>query len=211
MTIPEYYQHIRKDISPLLPEKIERILEIGCGTGNTLAWIKEQYNCSWTGGVEIFDYAAKAAVQKIDTVYSVDIEKIELPIEPASLDVILCLDVLEHLVDPWEVINKMTVFLKPGGSLIASLPNTRNFHVSFSLLFLGEWNYTSDNFLDKTHLRFFTRKTAISTLECSGLSVNRIIETGFERWTPARIANAITFGLFRPIFIYEYILCAKKD
>lgn len=210
MTIPEYYKHTRKDILPLLPEKIERILEIGCGTGNTLAWIKNEYHCKWAGGVEVFVDAAEEAKSKIDSVFNGNIESMELPIAQASLDVILCLDVLEHLVDPWELIKKMTFLLKSGGTIITSIPNTRNFHVTFPLLFLGEWNYTTDNFLDKSHLRFFTRKTAISTIECSGLSVDMVVETGFEKWTKARIANVISFGLLKPIFVYEYLIRAKK-
>jgi len=206
----EYFNHTRKEIAPLLPNKIERILEIGCGSGNTVSWVKQEWGCKWAGGVELFSEAAEKARDKIDIVYCGDIEKLDLTLEESSLDVILCLDVLEHLVDPWGLIAKLYRLLKTGGVIIACIPNMRNFHVTFPLLLFGQWNYTNDNFLDKTHLRFFTKITAIDLLECSGLKVDVVNETGFERWSNSRIANILTFGLLKPVFVYEYLIRAKK-
>ena len=100
----EYFNNIRTEILPLFPQKIDRLLEVGCGSGNTLKYIKDNYQCDWACGVELVHEVAEIARSKVDLVIEGDIEKLDLPIEPASLDVILCLDVLEHLFDPWMVI-----------------------------------------------------------------------------------------------------------
>jgi 2-polyprenyl-3-methyl-5-hydroxy-6-metoxy-1,4-benzoquinol methylase len=205
-----YFESVRKDILPLLPQKMNRILEVGCGSGNTLNYIKNNCQCDWVCGVEFFHDAAESASSKVDLLIEGDIEKLYLPIDPETLDVILCLDVLEHLVDPWEVISKLSKLLKPDGIIIASIPNIRNFHVVLPLIFGGKWEYTDEGLLDRTHLRFFTKKTALNLLESSGLKVDKIKETGFEKGSKTRVANLITFSLFKPFFTTQYLLRAKK-
>ena len=70
-------------------------------------------------------------------------------------DLIMCLDVLEHLVDPWKTLSRLADHLKPGGTVIASIPNVRHARNLLSLLFMGKWEYKEQRLLDKTHLRVF--------------------------------------------------------
>jgi 2-polyprenyl-3-methyl-5-hydroxy-6-metoxy-1,4-benzoquinol methylase len=186
-------------------------LEIGCGSGNTLKYIKDNYQCDWACGVELVHEAAEITRSKVDLVIEGDIENIDLPIEPESLDVILCLDVLEHLMDPWKVISKLEMLLKPDGVIIVSIPNVRNFHVVFPLIFRGEWKYLDIGVLVKTHLRCFTRSTAIKLIESSGLKCDMVKGTGFERGSKTRVANLVTFSIFKPFFVFQYLIRAKKN
>ena len=206
----DYFDNVRSEILSLLPRKINRLLEIGCGSGNTLKYIKDNYQCNWAYGVELVHEAAEIARSKVDLVIEGDIENIDLPIEPETLDVILCLDVLEHLINPWKVMSKLGVLLKSDGVIIASIPNVRNFHVVLPLIFRGEWKYLDMGILDKTHLRFFTRSTAIKLIESSGLEIDMIKETGFERGSKTRIANLVTFSIFKPFFVMQYLIRAQK-
>ena len=206
----DYFDNVRSEILSLLPRKINRLLEIGCGAGNTIKYIKENYQCDWACGVELVHEAAEIARSKVDLVIEGDIENIDLPIEPEILDVILCLDVLEHLINPWKVMSKLGVLLKSDGVLIASIPNVRNIHVILPLIFRGEWKYLDMGILDETHLRFFTRSTAIELIECSGLKVDMIKETGFEGGWKKRLANLVTFSIFKPFLVVQYLIRAKK-
>lgn len=123
------------------------------------------------------------------------------------MDLILCLDVLEHLVDPWEVIRKLTGLLKPEGCIIACIPNIRHFSVLFDLVLKGKWDYSETGLLDKTHLRFFVRKTAISLLESSGLKVDSILALkGIKAW----LVNVITISIFKDLLSRQFIIRAIK-
>lgn len=57
--------------------------------------------------------------------------------------------------------------------VIVSLPNIASFGVIRQLL-RDEFNYTDSGVLDRTHLRFFTRKTAIAMAEGAGFSVRSV-------------------------------------
>jgi 2-polyprenyl-3-methyl-5-hydroxy-6-metoxy-1,4-benzoquinol methylase len=83
---------------------------------------------------------------------------------------VLLLDVLEHLRHPEQILNDCRPFLKPNGHLIVSVPNIANISVRLMLLF-GMFHYTERGILDKTHVRFFTRKTARQFLETNGYRI----------------------------------------
>jgi len=202
-----YYSHIRSEILPLLPEHCERVLEIGCGSGETLLWLKNQKpDCQWLGGVELSGPSGALAASRLDWFCPGNIETLDLDIPSGSLDLILCLDVLEHLVDPWTLVGKLHRLLTPGGHIIASLPNIRHFTASLGLVLKGDWDYRKEGILDSTHLRFFTKKTAIALMESSGLTMDRVIGKGLEKGRKARWFNMFTLGFFRPFFEFQYLI-----
>lgn len=204
----DYYEGYRKDILPLLPRHSGRVLEVGCGTGNTLVYLKDNDYCDWTCGVELFSEAAIIARDRVDLFFQGNIETFDLPIEPNSLDVILCLDVLEHLVNPEAVIQKLHQYLAPNGIIVASFPNVRHYSVLIPLLFQNKWEYKESGILDKTHLRFFVEKTAISLMESSGLKLTNMIQSlAFEK---SIIANTLTLGIFKSFLTWQYLIQVKK-
>ena len=207
----DYFDRVRKDIFSLLPLQSERIIELGCGTGATLKHLKDTGRCTWACGIEQHHDAAEIARLTLDCVIEGDIEKIELPVGTASIDVVLCLDVLEHLVDPWTVVHKLDRLLRPGGVIIASIPNVRNLQVLLPLMIRGKWNYTDAGILDRTHLRFFTRDTALQLMECSGLKVDSVTASNLKGWRPSTVANYLTLSLFRPLLEYAYLIRARKS
>jgi 2-polyprenyl-3-methyl-5-hydroxy-6-metoxy-1,4-benzoquinol methylase len=205
-----YYEYIRSEILPLLPNTVSRTLEVGCGAGNTLTWLQGVRQCTWLGGVELSHDAAEQARRKLDIVYEGNIERIELPLEPNSLDLILCLDVLEHLIDPWAVVHRLQPLLKSGGALIASLPNVRYRKVLLPLLLHEKWDYVDEGVLDRTHLRFFVRSTAIQLIESSGLKVDRIETTGLGKSRKSKIFNAMLPSPIKSLFERQYLVRGIK-
>jgi len=201
-----YFTYVRREILPLLPDHANRIFEVGCGAGETLSFLRSAGRCEWAGGIEIVGAAAEAARGKIDMVLEGSIEEVELPFDRHSIDVILCLDVLEHLIDPWSVVRRLHVLLKPQGALICSIPNVRYFRVVLPLLLLGRWRYEEQGILDRTHLRFFTRESAIALVECSGMKVDMVRSTGLERWNKPAIANLLSLSIFKPLFEFQYLI-----
>jgi SAM-dependent methyltransferase len=208
-----YFSHARKEIATLLPLQCGRVLEIGCGSGATLGWLRQSRGAAHTVGVEIAEAAANDARANVDEVYCLDFERAELPAPNNDFDVILCLDVLEHMVNPWGAVDRLVSrYLKPGGVLIVSLPNVRHYSVVLPLLFGGRWDYEDAGLLDRTHLRFFTRRTAFSLLEHPKLSVVRDKDAGVDWLSRKGLFNILTFGLFRDLLTYQYCLAAcRKD
>lgn len=209
---PTYYGFTRTEILPLLPDDVDRVLEVGCGQGATLAWLKQLYPNAWTAGVEISSSAARTAKARLDMVYAGNIEELSIPIERNSLDLILCLDVLEHLVDPWDVVRRMHDLLKPGGVLIASIPNVRNKKVVVPLIFKGTWKYQDAGILDRTHLRFFVRETAIELIASAGLKIDRIDVTGgYTRGWSGPILKKILPQWIQSFLVGQYLLRGVKQ
>lgn len=206
----DYYDNYRSDIIPLLPKHSARALEIGCGTGNTLAYLKANGYCDWTYDVEMFPEALDRAASNVDILYSCNIEGAVLPIEPHSINLILCLDVLEHLVNPEKVISYLHTLLAPGGIIIASIPNVRHYSVVFPLVFKNEWEYKNAGVLDSTHLRFFVKKTAIDLMESSGLKLEDLVHSGLFT-KKQKILSAITFGAIRSFCTLQYLIKVSNN
>ena len=207
-----YFGVPRKEIGRLLPDRTDRVLEIGCGSGETMKWLRGQRPIQYAVGIEIMPEVAERAESVFDVVMCGNIETMELP--ATSVDLIIALDVLEHLVDPWLVIRRLHTILNPGGAIVASIPNASHFSVAVPLAPRGRWNYTRDGLLDRTHLRFFTRQTAIDLLTCSGLVLDKL-EYNFvgPRWTEDLSSTARWYSLKllnwilpRHMFEYQFLI-----
>ncbi len=90
---------------------------------------------------------------------------------PGPFDAIVYGDVLEHLSDPLPVIVSVNQHLARGGLVIVSVPNVAHLWVRLSLL-VGRFDYADRGILDRTHLRFFTRRTFLALLARAGLAVD---------------------------------------
>jgi 2-polyprenyl-3-methyl-5-hydroxy-6-metoxy-1,4-benzoquinol methylase len=204
-----YYENTRNEILPFLPPNVDRVLEVGCAAGYTLDYLKRTGKCRWTCGIELVHEAAEVAKQKVDLLLEGNIETIDLPIQSESIDLVLCLDVLEHLVDPWSTVGKLRRLMKPGGTMIAIVPNVRNVRVVSRLLF-GKWEYGDEGILDRTHLRFFTRRSAVDLIRSQGLQVGKVATTNMLRFGRSTVANWMTLSLLRGFLDYEYLITATK-
>lgn len=137
------------------------VLEVGPGDGVISRWLKTQKQCK-TIGVEIVAEALEAARDAFDQIVIGNIEQAEILTQiksHAPFDAIIFADVLEHLVDPWQVLKNMRLLLSPDGRVLLSMPNVAHWTVRLNLL-LGKFNYTDGYLMDRTHLRWFTRRTA---------------------------------------------------
>lgn len=204
-----YFSFVRKDIEPLLPRRAGRVLEVGCGGGATLAWLKASGRAGWVVGIELFADAAAVARTRLDELHEGDVDQHIDRLAPGSFDLILCLDVLEHLVDPWSTLKRLQSLLRPGGQLIASLPNVRHHSVILPLLLSGKWRYETAGIMDRTHLRFFSRATAIDLLQQAGLQLHAERSTyawgSWDKWK-----DLLSFGLLRNFLSFQYLLSARK-
>jgi O-antigen biosynthesis protein len=154
----------------------KKVIDFGCSTGY-LARFLQQHDCTITG-VEINPEDAKLAEEYCNRVLvtDLDLESIPALFPEEKFDVAVFGDVLEHLKNPWKVLEEAQFILNPDGYIIASIPNIAHGAVRLALL-RGEFQYSKLGILDDTHLRFFTRKTVQDLFDYSGYLIDEIQTT----------------------------------
>lgn len=210
----QYYTTARREVLPWLPQKVSRILDVGCGTGQTTRFIREQHTLAWAGGIEYVDAVADQALPYFDQLWRGDaaLVPLETHILPASLDVVLCLDVLEHMVDPWAFIQRVSPLIAHKGRLILSVPNVRNFKFIMRLLLKGDFHYRDFGILDRTHLRFFVRETAINMGTCGGLKLVQAQSVQQWRFPDVRfLLKKITGAASDELTAKQWLIVVEKN
>jgi 2-polyprenyl-3-methyl-5-hydroxy-6-metoxy-1,4-benzoquinol methylase len=132
------------------------VLDVGCWSGFAGRFLREVRRVE-VDGVEPHVAMAQRAERDYRAVYCMPIEQAadELLAAQREYDVVLFLDVLEHLTAPDDILRRARSLVKPDGRALVSLPNVAHWSVRKELL-LGRWRYTDSGLLDRTHLRFFT-------------------------------------------------------
>ena len=167
-----YYGHERPEVAALVPQSARQVIDVGCGRGEFGRALKAARPDVQVRGIEPASDEAERARAVLDDVL-VGTAESPLPAGWPRPDCVVFADVLEHLVDPWAVLRAYHGLLAPGGSLVVSIPNVAHRTVVGPLL-QGHWKYVPAGVLDRTHLRFFTRETAIEMLERSGFHVRHV-------------------------------------
>lgn len=165
------------------------ILDIGCGYGVLGAYFKNVQNC-YVAGIEINSLAFTEAKKKLDFVVNGNVENIKLPFSEEFFDIVIMGDVLEHLVNPISVLNKVNPLLKENAKIHISVPNIRNWKVLKKLLFNDLWEYQEWGILDETHLRFFTKSSLQNLLKKNNFKINNI------HWVIQKKSKSFWFNQF---------------
>jgi len=169
MTTEEYFTHSRPEVRALIPVGARVVVDVGCGAGAMGAALKAERPGVEVRGIEPNAEAAARARPVLDDVATGSGEG-SMPVGWPMPDCVVLADVLEHMLDPWKALRHWRSRLGPGGSAVVSLPNIGHWSV-LEALSQGRWDYAEDGLLDRTHLRFFTRATAIEMLEEAGFEV----------------------------------------
>jgi SAM-dependent methyltransferase len=150
-----YYDGFNEPLLAAVPAGAKRILEVGCARGRLGHELKLQDPTRYVVGVDHDADAVRTAGERLDEVFLLDVQVEVPPLEPGSMDCLLFGDVLEHLLDPEDVLRRYRDLLDPGGLVLVSVPNIQHFSVIKTLL-RGDFMYQPSGLLDGTHLRFFT-------------------------------------------------------
>lgn len=176
----------------------KRVLEIGCGPGSIAKILSKQSNCRITG-VELDLDAIAKATPYCENIIKADLNSIAWPTlldGLGSFDVVLAADVLEHLYDPWNVLQLMSRFITPSGYIVVSLPHVGHAAV-ISCLINGDFQYRNSGLLDRTHIRFFGLANIEDLFKHAGL---KIVDVRYVRKPPEETELAdswskVSFGL----------------
>jgi 2-polyprenyl-3-methyl-5-hydroxy-6-metoxy-1,4-benzoquinol methylase len=159
-------QYSSHDLLRKLVGHRQTVLDVGCGEG-FFAEILHQNENRITG----IDALSAPQQNVFEDYFQYDVNGgLGNAIHGKKFSRILLADILEHLTTPEKVLRDAHSALEPNGQVLVSLPNVANITVRLALL-LGRFEYTERGILDKTHVRFFTRRTARRFLEAHGYEV----------------------------------------
>lgn len=203
-----YYQHSRREIRSLLPKTASRILDIGAGGGYTLRWLKTIYPNATTTGIELNVNLRSQLELNADEVIFGNIDECMPQLE--TFDLILLLDVLEHVPDSTSTLQRISRLLSVNGRVIVSVPNVAHLSVTLPLLFGRKFTYRDSGIMDRTHLRFFVEDTAVKLLNDANLIVIDGLISGVEG-SKSQLLDTLSFGLLRHHLTKQYIMLGEAN
>lgn len=166
------------EVLRLIPNTSKKVIEIGCSSGALAREFKRKHPGVHWIGVEIDPDYAELAKRYCDTTLVANLDEFnkDFYVTYSDCDCWVFADVLEHLRDPWAVVKKIRGVIPDNGCIVACIPNAQNWSL-IARLAMGDFRYEDTGLLDRTHLRFFTRKTIFELFETQGFK----IAEGFTR------------------------------
>jgi len=195
------------------------VLDLGTGSGALGAFLREHRGCT-VDGVTINEAEAAMAASQYRQLVVADLDETgwEHRFAGRAYDCIVCADVLEHLKRPGDVVDACRGLLAPGGRLLVSIPNA-GYGGLLAELLEGDFAYRDEGLLDRTHLRFFTRRSFVDFLAQRGWGVEAVesverplneseFRTRFDQLPPA----VSRYLLGRPdAGAYQLVFAARPD
>lgn len=195
-----------------------RVLDVGSGSGAIGQALKEQ-GITGLYAVEI-DAEAREHVKNIYKETVADISEFS----GRTFDLILLLDVLEHMTNPFAYFGRMVSMLSPGGKILISLPNVAHWSVRLLLLF-GIFDYHDRGIMDRTHYQFFTRKRVRQMLRGEPLLKHCMFDSSIEPvefllpeaiWNNSifRAVSMLRLAIARILpgfFAFQHLVLAEKE
>jgi 2-polyprenyl-3-methyl-5-hydroxy-6-metoxy-1,4-benzoquinol methylase len=156
------YTTPRPDVSGMVPSTAKMILDVGCSNGALGASLRSMVSGRQITGIDADPAMCREASTKLDRVITVDLDQFQWAdvFPEAIFDCIIFADVLEHLRDPLGHLKQAQCCLRPGGSLVISLPNIRHLSAAYSIFARGTFPRRDRGIFDRTHLRWFTFRDA---------------------------------------------------
>lgn len=205
MATHDYFGHLRTDVLAMVPADACDILSLGCGGGRTEAELVREGKK--VVGIEPFELAAKAAAARGLEVINGDATKTLDALAGRIFDCLIYADVLEHIVDPEAILHAHLKHLRPGGTIIISVPNFRHFSVFQALFLKGFPPYTDAGIFDRTHVRLTTRRLVeqwLTVKNCVPDEVNYRI--GGRRY---KLLSYASVGFLREFLASQIIVRAR--
>lgn len=182
------------DLLMRIPLDAKLVVDVGCGAGALGRAYRRRNPQARIVGIEGDPRLAAIAREAMDEVLELDLDRDALAFVPGSVDCLVYGDVLEHLVDPWDVLRRHLPALADDGVLLVCVPNVNHWTFTERLV-RGQWRYEEMGLFDRAHLRWFTEATMREALTEAGLVVAEVAPRIFNidafREHAARMAPAL--------------------
>lgn len=159
-----------------------RILDVGCWGGESIKVMGALARFPEVYGIDVIEESVQKARANGIRASLVDLNTDALPFETGYFDCVLLLDVLEHLVDPYEAISEVSRVVRPNGFVIICAPNVASFSNRVRILFGKRPRTSFDPGWDGGHLCYFTPADLTALVGQYGLRVVDRRVTGGGQW-----------------------------
>jgi 2-polyprenyl-3-methyl-5-hydroxy-6-metoxy-1,4-benzoquinol methylase/glycosyltransferase involved in cell wall biosynthesis len=191
-----------------------RVLDLGCAGGYMAAIIKAQKRCRVVG-VDVYPLPPDVV---LDAFHQHDLNEGLPALDMRDFDVVLMLDVIEHLSHPEAFIQKLREAMKltPTIKIIVSTGNI-GFVIARLMLLFGQFNYGKRGLLDLTHSRLFTfaslrrlfEQNGFHTLESRGVPAPYPLAVGGRLGRFLLRANQVLIRVSKRMFSYQMFIVAQ--
>jgi 2-polyprenyl-3-methyl-5-hydroxy-6-metoxy-1,4-benzoquinol methylase len=205
-----YFSQPRPEMMQYIPAVAKRILDVGCGEGVFGAQLKQR-NQAEVWGIELEPAIAERAAKRLDKVLCGDVSQQLQSLPEEYFECAIFNDVLEHLADPYSVLRTIRQKLAPGGVIVCSIPNVRFFRNLFNLVVRGQWRYEEAGIMDKTHLRFFTKKSIREMFDSLNYHILKLEGINATPSWRVRLLMLGTFGLVNDTQYLQFACVAQPS
>ena len=210
------YDGINRPVLARVSPDARRLLDLGCGTGELGKHLKTQPNREVIG-ITHNDREAALAKAHLDQVIIADLDNYDFS-SLGSFDCIICSHVLEHLVFPQRIIERLRPQLSPGGELIVAIPNVLHWKQRLQFL-MGRFRYTKGGIMDETHLHFFDWLSCSQLVRDARYSIiERFADGNFPQPiiralipTVAKKIDALACSVMPGVFGWQFIIVAGPN
>ncbi|HEY1341417.1 MAG TPA: bifunctional glycosyltransferase/class I SAM-dependent methyltransferase [Bryobacteraceae bacterium] len=194
-----------------------RVLDLGCAGGYMASVLKEDKGCFVTG----VDVEPPASRNRLDEFQLHDLNAGVPRSAESGYDVVLMLDVIEHLNRPESFLEELRakLALQASAELLISTGNVAC-GVTRLMLLLGQFNYGKRGILDITHTRLFTfgslrrllRQAGFEILETRGVPAPFPLAIG-DNWISRSLLaiNQLLIRLSRGLFSYQIFMRVRPE
>lgn len=170
----EIWERIRGDVG----DGVRNVLDIGCGSGHGLSYLREQMPNIAIFGVEASPYCQRILTEEVGAVLlGEDLEGQWLSENRGKFDLIIMRHVVEHLLNPVEELKKIRMLLAPGGAIYIAVPDMMH-----PRTVLRDYEYWWEYYFRAVHPYYYCRETLFKTLKMAGLYPKKWDEVNEEVW-----------------------------
>lgn len=207
-SLAQYDRHPRPEMLRFVPTTAKHVLELGCAEGVFAATVK-QLTGAEVWGIEFNPQTADRARAVVDRVLVGDADERIAELPDGYFDTVICNDVLEHLVNPCMTLTRLRRKLIREGIVVASIPNIRYLPALSKVVFQKDFPQEDEGIFDRTHLRFFTRRSIVRMFDAAGFTVRCMKGINAHHGPLGMLLAAVTLGYFADCFYLQYACVAS--
>jgi methionine biosynthesis protein MetW len=154
--VVEFVPGLRQDAAMRLVQAGGRLLDVGCSHGAVPAALQDRFD--EVHGIDANPEGLALAEARGVRVQQANFEREPLPYADETFDAVLCLEVIEHVLDPPALVREIHRVLRPAGRIYLSTPNIRFVRYLWALVVGGRFPLTSSDEMgwQGGHVHFFT-------------------------------------------------------